>query len=73
MSDTITVKVHRVSGFEAGQEILIEVDSEGIPLDRFWRRRLRDSKRDQCCEVVVHHGQIQKPQVDRGLDEEPES
>ncbi len=72
MSDTITIKVHRVSGFAPGEEVPVTVDPEGIPLDRFWRRRLRDSKRDKCCEVVVYHGQVQKPQ-DESWDEEPES
>ena len=35
-----------------GHERDIEVDSEGIPLERFWRQRVADSKMDQCVEWV---------------------
>lgn len=72
MSDTITIQVHRVVGFKAGQEVEVVVDREGTPLDRFWRRRLRDAKRDQCCEVIVAEAEV--PQVDDDVwEEEPES
>ena len=53
MSATLTVEVRRVSGFKPGQRVVIATDSEGVPLDKFWRRRLRDSKVDGCCEVVT--------------------
>ena len=73
ISGKITVRVHRVAGFTPGAEISIDVDAVGTPLDLFWRRRLRDAKRDQCCEVVVHHGVTEHPPVDEGWEEEPES
>jgi hypothetical protein len=32
---------------------IIEIQShQGIPLENFWRRRLRDSAIDGCCEIV---------------------
>lgn len=35
-----------------GEEVEIEVDSDCIPKDVFWRRRLRDSKIDGCVEII---------------------
>lgn len=34
-----------------GDEVKIPVDEGGIPLDKYWRRRLRDSKIDNCIEI----------------------
>ncbi len=45
MSDTIRIKVHRVAGYKSGSEVVVSVH------DRFWQRRLKDAKRDNCCEV----------------------
>jgi len=41
-----------LQGFPAGREITIEDDS-GVPVDKFWRRRLRDALSDNCVEVVA--------------------
>ncbi|MGR3179834.1 MAG: hypothetical protein ACUZ8E_17480 [Candidatus Anammoxibacter sp.] len=30
----------------------IEVDPRGIPLDRYWRDRIKDAKIDNCVEFV---------------------
>ena len=50
---TIKIKVNLpIRGFVVGQEVRVEVDREGIPLDVTWRRRLRDARIDNCCEVV---------------------
>ena len=54
----IKLKIKKAfSGFIIDQVISVEVDSDGVPVDRFWRRRLRDSKVDGCVEL-----QILKPQ-----------
>lgn len=68
MSDTITIRIHRVSGYEPGSERAIPVDDRGTPLELFWRRRLKDARRDHCCEVVVHHGV--EPEAAEAPDEE---
>lgn len=39
------------SNLEVGKIIKIE-DKEGIPTNRFWRARLKDSKIDNCIEIV---------------------
>ena len=41
-----------MKGYEAGREVTIECDSSGVPLEKFWRRRLRDAKIDNCVEVI---------------------
>lgn len=41
-----------MAGYEAGYTVTIQTDSCGVPLKKFWRRRLRDSKIDNCVEVV---------------------
>ena len=38
--------------FTKNQEIEIEVDKNNIPLNSFWRNRIRDSKFDNCISVV---------------------
>jgi len=39
-------------GFLVGQIAHVEVDKDGIALDPFWRNRIRDSKIDNCIEIV---------------------
>lgn len=54
----LTVKEKKIKlnaplkGFEAGHEILIKCDNSGIPLDRYWRDRLKDAQIDNCIEFV---------------------
>jgi len=31
----------------------IKVDDKGAPLERYWRSRLNDSKKDNCVEVIT--------------------
>ena len=38
--------------YKSGAIINIETDSKGIPLDVFWRARLKDSEIDNCIEKV---------------------
>ena len=38
-------------GYRVNDTITIE-DKDGIPLNREWRNRLRDSETDQCVTVV---------------------
>lgn len=32
--------------------VTIQTDAHGIPLDKFWRNRLKDAKFDNCVEIV---------------------
>lgn len=35
---------------KSGDIIEIKIDKDGVPLDRFWRNRVRDSKIDNCVQ-----------------------
>jgi len=39
-------------GMMAGAVMPIRVDKEDIPLDRYWRDRLKDAAIDNCIEFV---------------------
>ena len=41
-----------MAGYKAGRTINIKADINNIPLDIFWRRRLKDAKSDNCVEVI---------------------
>ena len=36
-----------------GKSILIEVDENGTPIDRYWRNRVRDAAIDGCITLAV--------------------
>lgn len=44
---TVTLK-----GVKPGNTVDVETDAHGVPLDPFWRRRLRDAAIDGCVEKV---------------------
>jgi nucleotidyltransferase/DNA polymerase involved in DNA repair len=41
-----------LGNYKAGDLVKATVDENGKPLDKFWRQRLKDAKRDGCCEIV---------------------
>ena len=50
---TIRLKLNSpMAGFEARREVTIQTDRSGVPLEKFWRRRLKDAETDNCVEVV---------------------
>ena len=57
---TINVAMH---GMKAGQKIMLDVDKNGTPLDRNWRRRLKDAKIDGC--ITKTEQPKQKPSSDK--------
>lgn len=42
-----------LGGYPEGQILNLRCDSDGVPLDPFWRKRLKESARDNCIEVVT--------------------
>lgn len=40
-----------LNGYKSGQEITIKSEN-GIPLDSYWRARVKDSKLDGCLNVI---------------------
>jgi hypothetical protein len=47
---TMKLKINNVPGF-AGV-VTIQTDNNGVPLEKFWRNRLKDAEIDNCVEVV---------------------
>lgn len=41
-----------MAGYEAGREIQVQTDRKGTPIDKFWRRRIRDAATDNCLTIV---------------------
>lgn len=44
--------ISNVKGYKPGDVVTVQTDGDGIPLDKFWRRRLKDAKIDNCVEAV---------------------
>lgn len=62
----IKVKLNRdFKGFKADRIIELECDGCGIPTDLFWRRRLKDSKFDNCVEVVTSSSKSSNKKSDK--------
>ena len=49
----VKIKIKKkMTHYDVDQVVNVASDPNGVPLDLFWRRRLRDAKIDGCCEVV---------------------
>ena len=47
------IKINKeIPGYKIDQIVQVATDKENIPLDHFWRRRLKDAVIDNCCEVL---------------------
>ena len=59
---TIQIKINgSIPGHAPGKIVTVQCDEEGTPLDFHWRRRMRDSETDGCCEVVKPQAKSKKP------------
>lgn len=53
MNRKIKIKINApLRGYVAETKINIKVDKNGVPLDRYWRDRLKDSKIDNCISIM---------------------
>ena len=49
----IHIQINKLLGeHKPGDTIKVISDKEGVPLDKYWRSRLKDAETDQCCEKV---------------------
>lgn len=39
-------------GNPEGSVVNVRVNKDGVPLDRYWRDRMKDSKTDGCVEMI---------------------
>lgn len=50
---TVTLQINKaLPGYAKGATVVVDVDKNGVPLNRFWRDRLHDAKTDHCVEIV---------------------
>jgi hypothetical protein len=42
----------QLKDFKIGQIVPIEMDQNAVPLQRYWRDRLKDAELDECVELV---------------------
>lgn len=58
----ITLEINqRIGNRQKGQTITLETDSEGTPLDAFWRKKLKDSAIDGCVSIQKKRAKQAKP------------
>lgn len=42
----------KLNGLVPGGVLRVKADRDGVPLDKYWRNRLRDAPIDGCVEIV---------------------
>lgn len=51
--EKLKIKINSaLRGYKPGTIIEIKANSDGVPADGYWRRRLKDAKIDNCVELV---------------------
>jgi len=48
--NTLKLKINSVPGHSGS--VAVQTDENGVPLEKFWRNRLKDAEFDNCVEVV---------------------
>lgn len=43
---------YAMRGHQAGDVVQVEVDKDGVPVDRYWRDRLKEAPHDKCAKWV---------------------
>lgn len=59
--------------FKKDEVIEVATDSDGVPLQKFWRNRLQDSHIDNCVEIFVEKKAEEKPIETSESNEEADS
>lgn len=52
MNKIRVIVLKEFDGHKVGEEVSVPCDSKGTPLERSWRRRLKDAETDECCKIV---------------------
>jgi len=42
----------KIGEHKKGEVLTLDAHRDGLPMDSFWRARLKDSELDNCCEIV---------------------
>ena len=55
------IRINKDMGiYKVGTQITVP-DTDGIPADIYWRRRLADAEIDNCCSVIIKTKSKPKP------------
>lgn len=47
------IKINKaIRGYQPGAIIKIKTDRHGVPLERYWRDRMKDAPIDGCIEII---------------------
>ena len=66
---TIKIKIlKQMHRYPKDTIVTTEVDRDGIVLDQFLRRRLKDAEIDQCVEVVQESKEPKQPKVEKSRE-----
>lgn len=53
MSKIMKIKILKeLKAHKSGDVVSIKVDNHGVPLERYWRNRISDSRMDKCIEII---------------------
>lgn len=70
MPKQLTLEINkRVGKLNPGDTITIDIDENGTPLDKFWRRRLYDSKIDHCVTVQKKRAVSKQTKIDTSAED----
>ena len=41
-----------IAGHKKNEIVKIKVDKHGVPIEQYWRNRIRDAKIDKCVTII---------------------
>ncbi len=65
MSSAIFIVNLAVGGSRPGARLTLKVDKDGTPLDKYWRRRWKDSRIDNCISRVDETPEVPQESVNK--------
>lgn len=53
------IKINKpLKNFSSGNIVIIKTDSSGQPIEKYWRKRFQDAKKDNCLEEIIEDKKI---------------
>jgi hypothetical protein len=60
-TNKIRIKIKKpFLGYKEDSIVFVLCDNSGLPLEKFWRDRIRDKELDDCVEVIEEKQKIKK-------------
>jgi len=59
---TIRLQINKpLQGLQKGATIKLVADENSLPVDNYWRRRLKDADQDGCVEILASKKKVEEP------------